>query len=115
MPRLQRVARIVGLGLLISLAGLIRTSVADVRLPHIFGDHMVLQRDKPVRVWGWAEPGEKVTVTVDKEHAEATTNEHRDWKVELPAITAKGPIDVTVAGKNTIVLKDVLAGEVWIW
>jgi sialate O-acetylesterase len=114
MPRLQRVARIVGLGLLISLAGVIRPSVADVRLPHIFGDHMVLQRDKPIRVWGSADPGEKVTVSIGKEHAEATADLHRNWKVELPAVSEKGPIDVTVAGNNKIVLHDVLVGEVWV-
>lgn len=114
MPRLQRVARIVGLALLISLGGVIRTSVADVRLPHIFGDHMVLQRDKPVRIWGSADPGEKVTVTIGKEHGEATADEHRKWTLEVPAVSAKTPIEVTVAGKNTIVLHDVLIGEVWI-
>jgi sialate O-acetylesterase len=110
----QRVARIVGFGSLILLAGLIPRCIADVRLPHVFCDHMVVQRDKPIRVWGSAEPGEKVTVTVGKEHAEATADAERHWKVELPATNEKGPIEITVAGKNTIVLHDVLVGEVWI-
>jgi sialate O-acetylesterase len=114
MPRLQRVARIVGLLSLFLPANCVSVAIADVQLPHIFGDHMVLQREKPVHVWGWAEPGEKVTVTIGKEHAEATADQHRNWKVELPAVSEKGPLDVTVAGKNTIVLHDVLVGEVWI-
>ena len=114
MPRLPRVARIVGLCPLILCVALSAPCVADVRLPHIFGDHMVLQREKPIRVWGWAEPGEKVTVAIGNEHAEATADEHRHWKVELPPVASKSPIEVTVAGKNKIVLHDVLLGEVWI-
>jgi sialate O-acetylesterase len=96
------------------LAGLAGSSLADVRLPHIFGDHMVLQREKPVRVWGWADTGEKVTVTIGGEHAEATADERGAWKVELPAVSSKSAIEVKVAGKNTIVLHDVLVGEVWV-
>src|SRR5579862_2995802 len=114
MPPIQRVARIVGLGSLILFAGTVGSVFANVRLPHIFGDHMVLQRDKPVRVWGWADAGEKVTVTIGSEHAEATGDEHGRWKVELPPVSAKSALEVTVAGKNTIVLHDVLVGEVWI-
>jgi sialate O-acetylesterase len=114
MPRHQRLARIVGFASLVLLSGLMQRSHADVRLPHIFGDHMVLQRDKPVRVWGSAEPAEKVRVSIGKEHAEATADEHRKWSVELPPLPAGSPIEVTVEGKNTIVLHDVLVGEVWI-
>ena len=114
MPRPQRIARIVALSCLTLLAGLTGSSRADVRLPHIFGDHMVLQREKPVRVWGWADTGEKVTVTIESEHAEATSDEHGAWKVELPPVSAKSAIEVKVAGKNTIVLHDVLVGEVWV-
>jgi sialate O-acetylesterase len=114
MPRPQRVARIVGLSCLMVLAALAGSTLADVRLPHIFGDHMVLQREKPVRVWGWADTGEKVTVTIGSEHAEATADERGAWKVELPAVSSKAPIEVKVAGKNTIVLHDVLVGEVWV-
>jgi sialate O-acetylesterase len=115
MPRPQRVARIVALSSsLIVLASLAGSSRADVRLPHIFGNHMVLQREKPVRVWGWADTGEKVTVTIGSEHAETTADERGAWKVELPAVASKAAIEVTIAGKNTIVLHDVLVGEVWI-
>ena len=73
MPRPQRIARIVALSCLTLLAGLTGSSRADVRLPHIFGDHMVLQREKPVRVWGWADTGEKVTLTIGSEHASKPT------------------------------------------
>ncbi len=114
MPRPQRVARIVALSSLIVLAGLAGSSLADVHLPHIFGDHMVIQREKPVRVWWWADAGEKVTVTIGDQHGEATPDEHGEWKVELPPISGKSAIEVKIAGKNTIVLHDVLVGEVWV-
>ena len=53
-------------------------------LPHVFGDRMVLQRDAPILIWGWADPGEKITVTLGGAQAFATANAQRDWRVELP-------------------------------
>ncbi|MFV2066028.1 MAG: sialate O-acetylesterase [Pirellulales bacterium] len=87
---------------------------ADIRLPSIFGDHMVLQRDKPLPVWGWAEPGERVTVQVADKRGEATADDQGAWRVTLPAISAGGPHEMVIAGKNTIALADVLIGEVWV-
>jgi sialate O-acetylesterase len=114
MPRIQRLARFVGFAFLALLVCLTQRCFADVHLPHIFGDHMVLQREKPVRVWGWADPGEKVSVSIGKNSAEATTDEHHKWSVELPPLSVGAPIEVTVHGKNAITLHDVLVGEVWI-
>ena len=57
----------------ILVAGLAALAQADVRLPHLFGDHMLLQRELPNAVWGWAEPGEIVTVTIAGQTASATT------------------------------------------
>jgi sialate O-acetylesterase len=115
MSRIQRIARIVAFAAAVSAWGLTQRTLADVHLPHIFGDHMVLQRDKPIRVWGSAEAGEQVKVTIGEKNAETSADEHRHWKVELPALpTSATPIEVTVAGKNTIVLHDVLVGEVWL-
>jgi sialate O-acetylesterase len=111
MPRLQRLVPIVGL---LCLAGLIQTCLADVRLPHIFGTHMVLQRDKPVRLWGWADPEEKVKVSIGKANGEAAADKQGKWSIELPPASATAPIDVTIEGKNSIVLHDVLVGEVWL-
>lgn len=87
---------------------------ADVLLPSIFSDHMVLQRDQPVPVWGFAEPGEKVTVTFDDHVESATTDEAGHWRVDLPAMAAGGPFTMTVTGANTVTVKDVFIGEVWL-
>ncbi len=74
---------------------------------------MVLQRDRPVRVWGWAEPGEKVTVALGAHRAEAVADKDGGWGVALPAMKAGGPHELTVRSTNTITLTDVLVGEVW--
>jgi sialate O-acetylesterase len=97
------------------LTVLAQAALADVRLPRIFGSDMVLQRDVPLPVWGWADNGEKVTVSVDGGAAtEATANDKGEWMVKLAAIPAGGPHKLTIAGKNAIELSNVLAGEVWI-
>ena len=88
--------------------------LADVRLPQIFGSKMVLQRDIELPIWGWADPGEKVTVEIGNNKAQATANGKGQWMVKLSRMKAGGPVDVVVKGKNTIRLTDVLIGEVWV-
>lgn len=95
------------------LFSLVPALFADVRLPKIFSSHMVVQRDRPIHIWGWAEPDEAVTVTFGSESAPATANELGGWSVYLPAMAAGGPFDFTIAGRNRIVLEDVLVGDVW--
>jgi sialate O-acetylesterase len=88
---------------------------ADVRLPGIFGDHMVLQQEATLPVWGWANPQEKVAVTFGAEKAETVAGPDGKWRVDLPALKAGTPAGtLTVAGTNTITLNDVLVGEVWV-
>jgi sialate O-acetylesterase len=88
---------------------------ADVTLPKVIGSHMVLQRGRPLPIWGWADPGEKVTVTLDAATAVAKADKKGNWKVELPAVKADGkPHSMTIQGKNKIDLDDILIGEVWI-
>ncbi len=87
---------------------------AEVRLPQVFGDSMVLQRDKPLPVWGWADPGEKVAIAIGDNRADATADAAGRWRVTLKPMPAGGPHSVSVRGKNTIDLKDVLVGEVWL-
>ncbi len=89
-------------------------AVADVKLPHVLGDHMVLQRGVLLPVWGWAEPGEAITVSLGTHIAGATANEAGKWMVRLPALKAGGPHELTVRGNNTIRLSDILIGEVWL-
>lgn len=87
---------------------------ADVRLPAVFGHHMVLQRGCDVPVWGWADPGEEIRVSVHTSEAAATADEDGRWRVVLAPVDAEGPHEMTVAGTNEIVLSDVLVGEVWL-
>ena len=100
--------------MVVVLAGSPIFARADVKLPAIFGDHMVLQRDQKDRVWGWAEPGEQVTVTIKDQSKIAMTGPDGKWEVTLDPLPTGGPYTLTVAGKNTITFGDVLAGEVWI-
>lgn len=88
---------------------------ADLKLPSIFSDHMVLQRDKPVAVWGWAAPGEAVMVTFAGHSKTTVTDTNGHWSVLLDALPAdKTPRELIVRGDTTISIKNVLVGEVWI-
>lgn len=87
---------------------------ADVKLPAIFSDHMVLQQGMELPFWGTADPNEDVTVTVSGKSVSTKANDQGRWSVKAPAVSEFGPVSVTIAGKNTIVLKDVLVGDVWL-
>ena len=87
---------------------------ATVRLPALVGAHMVLQRDRPVPVWGWAAPGEAVTVAFEGRTYAATTDSTGRWQATLPPQPAGGPHTLMVKGQNTIELTDVLVGDVWL-
>jgi sialate O-acetylesterase len=87
---------------------------AEVKPMSLFSDNMVLQRDMPLPVWGMALPGETVTVTLAGHKAHATADSQGRWMAKLPAQPAGGPFEMTIAGKNTITLKNVLVGEVWL-
>src|SRR4051812_38416123 len=71
---------------------------ADVRLPGVFSSHMVLQRERPITVWGWAGPAEKVSVQLAEATSNTQANERGEWKTTLPAMEAKGPLTLTVTG-----------------
>ncbi|MEO8498023.1 MAG: sialate O-acetylesterase [Planctomycetota bacterium] len=90
-------------------------AVAEVKLASVFGDHMVLQQELAVPVWGWAAPGERVKVTFGEQTKEAEADKDGRWQVNLDALKASADgKTLSVAGSNTIDLKDVLVGEVWI-
>lgn len=87
---------------------------ADVRLPELFTDHMVLQQGKPLTVWGWAPHGEKVTVEFKGQKVSTASVEGR-WKVTLSRLPASAePATLRVQGRNTVEVNDVLVGEVWV-
>jgi sialate O-acetylesterase len=87
---------------------------ADVKLPNVFGDHMVLQQAQKNKVWGLAEKGEAVTVTIDKQSHMATADDAGKWAVNLDPLPVGGPYTLSVKGKNEIKIQEVLVGEVWI-
>jgi sialate O-acetylesterase len=85
-----------------------------VTLSGLFSDHMVLQRNQPVPVWGQARPGSAVTVRLNQQQVTTITDETGQWQAELPAMGAGGPYDLEVAGDQTLIFTDVYVGEVWI-
>lgn len=93
------------------LALLAVAAPARVRLPALISDHMLVQRDAPIKIWGDADPGEEVSVTLGAARAAVKADALGRWTAVLPPIAAGGPFELTV---NTVVIKDVLAGEVWI-
>ncbi|MGA2065406.1 MAG: sialate O-acetylesterase [Thermoguttaceae bacterium] len=88
---------------------------ADVKLPKVISNHMVLQRDRALPIWGWADPGEEVTVKLDEATRVQLADAHGNWKVVLPAVKADGKAHrMSISGKNKIELGDILIGDVWI-
>jgi sialate O-acetylesterase len=89
-------------------------SPAEVRLPSLISDHMVLERDAPVRIYGWAEAGEAVRVRLAGQSASATADAAGRWEVWLGPLAAGGPYELSVAGRNSLTVRDVMVGEVWV-
>lgn len=87
---------------------------ADVKLPALFSDHMVLQRDHANPMWGWAEAGEEVVVVLGDQTKKTTAGDDGKWRVVLDPLSAGGPHTIVIEGKNRIALEDVLVGEVWV-
>ncbi|MGE5521335.1 MAG: sialate O-acetylesterase [Candidatus Dadabacteria bacterium] len=89
-------------------------SFAEIRLPRLIRDSMVMQRDTRLKVWGWATAGEKVKITFNKKSFSTTTDASGKWKMELPAMKAGGPYTMKIDGSNHITLKEILIGDVWL-
>lgn len=101
--------------LLSSVTGSLQHARADVRLPGIFGDSMVLQQQMPIHIWGWADPGESIIVSLGDVSVETTTSAEGRWEADLPAQDASyEPRRLVVRGNNAIEIADVLVGEVWL-
>jgi len=112
---MKHILSLTRVALLAAGLAVIAPASANVSLPHVFGSHMVLQRDQALPVWGWADSDEKVSVQISDQPVVTTTaNKAGEWRVTLPKMTAGGPFTVKVVGKNTITLDDVLVGEVWL-
>ncbi|HXW13702.1 MAG TPA: sialate O-acetylesterase [Terriglobia bacterium] len=102
------------LGVVLAVLMGARTAAADVRLPALIGDNMVLQQGRQVAIWGTADAGEQVTVSMAEQKETATADSDGKWKVEFGPLKQGGPYEMTVAGKNTVTLHNVLVGEVWV-
>ena len=99
---------------LVALTVMATSAMADVKMPNIFGDHMVLQQGQKDKVWGTAGPGEEITVTIEKQSHKTKAGADGKWSVSVDPLSVGGPYTLTVAGKNTLKFEDVLVGEVWI-
>ena len=88
--------------------------IAEVKLPALISDHMVLQQGMPISIWGAADPGENVTVRLGDRQASVVAGTNGKWQVSLPPSPAGGPFEMTIRGKNIITLADVIVGEVWV-
>lgn len=89
-------------------------AMAEIRLPKCFSDHMVLQRERPLSVWGWEDAGTEVTVSLGGTQQTVTANAEGKFLVTLDAMQAGGPHELMVKGTTEIVLKDILIGDVWL-
>ncbi len=99
------------IALAICFTGAVR---ADVKLPYLIADHMVVQRDRPVHIWGRAEPGEPVVVTFRGAEAKSAADPLGRWSVYLSPGDAGGPFRMTIRGHNVLELSDILVGDVWV-
>jgi len=92
------------------------TMMANVSLPNIFGDNMVLQRNSEVRIWGWANPKEEIKLisSWNNQEYKVTADNQAQWELQIKTPEAGGPFTISIKGYNEIVLKNILIGEVWL-
>ncbi|MBN1397967.1 MAG: sialate O-acetylesterase [Bacteroidetes bacterium] len=86
----------------------------QLRLPKLISDGMVLQRDADVNIWGWSAPNEKVRVVFMNTAYETSANDRGDWRIKLPDLKAGGPYDMKITAGDSITIKDILIGDVWV-
>jgi sialate O-acetylesterase len=94
--------------------GAVHAAVAEVRLPAVIGDAMVLQRDSKIRLWGWADPGERVAIAFLGHAYKTKADRAGQWSVSFGPYPAGGPYDMSIVGKNSLKLRDILIGDVWL-
>ena len=92
-------------------------AVGDISLPKYFSDHMVLQQNRSMRIWGKAEPNEKLTIEFDKQSIEVVADNQGNWSTKIKTGSAGGPYQLEIASKDSetkVVFSNVLVGEVWV-
>jgi sialate O-acetylesterase len=100
--------------LVFTLLHLTIAATAQIKLPRLVRDSMILQRDTKINIWGWAAKDEKVKIKFNGKSYRATTGKDGKWMIVLPPIKAGGPYTMDITGSNKITLKDILIGDVWI-
>lgn len=105
--------RLVRLLLVVLCACFILPAYATLRLPQLVADGMVLQRDAKVKIWGWADAGEKIIVNFQHKTYRTVTEQSGSWKIVLQPMKAGGPYTMELTGNNHIVIRDILIGDVW--
>lgn len=100
--------------LLLLWHSMVTPAKANPNLPHLISDHAIFQQGRRIHVWGTADPAEEIIVSLSQSKATTRADSAGAWSVELPPMLAGGPFTLTVAGKTTLTIKDVLIGEVWI-
>jgi len=108
--------RLSGLILCFAIVAFSAASYADIRLPAVVGDNMVLQAGQRVTLWGWADPGEQIGISVSwhSTYWRIEADEEGKWSFRLTSPSVGGPYEITLKGKNTITIRNILAGEVWV-
>ena len=109
-----RITTFIRLSICIAAINLGNSVYAEVRVPAIIGDNMVLQAGMKVRIWGNANPGEKVSVRINSQSSSATADGSGRWQTFIGPMKAGGPFELTIKGSNTLSFKNILVGEVWI-
>ena len=105
----------IGLAIAVAIAGLFaQGAAATLHLPHLLSDHAVLQRDRPLHLWGWASPGAQVTAGLHRQSGQATADRLGRWDIWFAPEAAGGPYQITVKGDGgEVTLRDVMIGDVW--
>lgn len=107
--------RNIKLKLIICFSSLLMSLNATVRLPHLFSDHMVIQRERHAKVWGWADKNETVVVTINNQTKKVKADKYGNWMLSLDKIPVGGPYSMQIEGKDSrISLKDIYVGDVWL-
>ena len=106
-------ARPYGLAILFVLA-MPFMALSQIKLPSLVSDSMVLQRNQNVKIWGWATPGENITVSFRQKTHKAVTGSDKKWAITLPPMKEGGPYDMVIKGSNEITVHNILVGDVWL-
>ncbi len=90
------------------------STMAKVTIPHVLSSNMVLQRNTQTKIWGWANEDENITVNFRGQAVKTTTSSSGNWSINIQTGKAGGPFDLSIKGQNTIILENILVGDVWV-